>query len=86
MRNSITIVLVAATLLLLIGCSKVNQENYHKLKVGMKYAEVVALLGKADNCNEALGSKSCIWGDENKNITVNFIGDTCIIFSNTGLQ
>jgi hypothetical protein len=78
--------LIAAILLLLTGCSKINQENYNKLEIGMKYSEVVTILGKATNCNEALGTKSCIWGNESKNITVNFIGDTCAIFSNTGLQ
>ena len=86
MRTSIKIIFITATLLLLIGCSKINQENYNKLQIGMKYPEVIAILGKATNCTESLGTKSCIWGNENKNITVNFIGDTCAIFSNTNLQ
>ena len=86
MRTSIKIIFITATLLLLIGCSKVNQENYNKLQVGMKYSEVTAILGKATNCQESMGAKSCVWGKEDKKISVTFIGGSCAIFSNTGLQ
>lgn len=50
------LLIVLATLL--IGCSKLNKENYDKLKVGMGYEEVVAILGKPDkdwNAKNVLG-------------------------------
>lgn len=39
--------LVLACALLLARCSKLSQENYVKLKVGMPYDEVLGLLGES---------------------------------------
>ena len=80
------LVLLMTTLLFTAGCSKVTTENYNKLKMGMEYNDVTALLGSPDNCTESMGTKSCIWGDETKNIKINFVGDKTIIFSGTGLK
>ena len=33
----------------LMGCDRVNQENFNKLEMGMKYNDVVTLLGKLAN-------------------------------------
>jgi len=73
-------------LLFFAGCSKITKENYDKLKVGMEYSEVAALLGDPDSCTQALAAKSCIWGDEAKNIKVNFLADKTVIFSSTGIK
>jgi len=73
-------------LLFTAGCSKVTKENYDKLKIGMKYGEVSAILGAPDSCTQALGAKSCLWGDEAKNIKVNFLADKTVIFSSTGIK
>lgn len=86
MRISVKILLIAAAILLLAGCSKLNKENYGKLKMGMEYNEVTGILGSPDNCTESMGTKSCIWGDEAKHIKVKFVGDKTALFSNTGLQ
>ena len=67
------------------GCSKVNSDNYDKIKAGMPYDEVTALLGKADACNGIMGIKSCKWGDDDRYITVNFADDKAIVFSSKGL-
>ncbi len=75
-----------ATLLFAAGCSKVTKENYEKLKVGMEYSKVTALLGNPDNCEESMGVKSCTWGDETKNIKVNFLADKTMVFSSTGIK
>ena len=32
----------------LFGCSKLNRENYDKIKVGMDYQEVVSIIGEPD--------------------------------------
>ena len=76
---------MVVSLALTIGCSKVTTENYDQIKMGMPYAEVIAILGKADECNGALGIKNCTWGDEDRHILVNFVGEKVILFSARGL-
>lgn len=83
-RIFLTILLTG--LLLATGCSKLTMENYDRLRMGMEYNEVVSLLGKPDNCSETLGTRSCVWGDENRNITVIFLGGQATFFSHTGLR
>ena len=75
-RRLPAIVLLA---LLAAGCSKLTQENYAKLKTGMDYDEVTTILGKPDDCSETLGVKKCIWGDEQKHITINFVADKMML-------
>ena len=88
MENKMKLFILAllTALVLTAGCSKITQGNYNKLKMGMEYSEVTALLGSPDNCTESMGTKSCIWGNDAKNIKVNFVGDKTIIFSGTGLK
>ena len=80
--------LVTVTILLsiiLFGCSKLNQENYDKIKIGMDYQEVITIVGKPDKCDAALGAKNCIWGSKEKNITIKFIEDKVVLPTMTGL-
>ncbi|HEY6837898.1 MAG TPA: DUF3862 domain-containing protein [Geobacteraceae bacterium] len=77
---------LVALVILLGGCSKLTKKNYDKLKMGMAYDEVVAILGKPDNCSGALVAKNCVWGDEHKNITVNFIGDRVILYLSKNIE
>lgn len=86
MRRLITL-LAAALMISLIftGCSKVNRENYDKIKVGMAYFQVIELIGEPDKCDAALGMKNCVWGNETKNITINFIADKVVLPSMKGL-
>lgn len=74
-----------ALLFFAAGCSKVTKENYNKLETGMEYNEVTALLGNPNSCTESLGFKTCMWGNETKNIKVNFLGDQAVVFSSSGL-
>jgi hypothetical protein len=69
----------------LVGCSKLNRENYDKIKVGMEYREVVSIIGKPDKCDDTIGVKNCIWGNENKNITINFVAGRVVVPSMKGL-
>jgi hypothetical protein len=88
MRRSITkivSVFLLIALLLVVACSKLTPENYNKLKMSMPYDDVVAMLGKADKCDGAMGIKDCIWGGEEKNINVKFLNDKVIFFSGKGL-
>ena len=67
--------------LLLAACGNLSVENYDKLKVGMAYEEVKKILGPPAKCSDVLGVKHCRWGDEQRHIDVNFIGDQVLIFS-----
>lgn len=71
--------------LMTVGCSKLTQENYEKLKAGLDYDEVVTILGKADECSGAIGIKNCRWGNDKKFIQVKFAGNKVVIFSGQGL-
>ena len=79
-------IILLALIAMLLGCSKLTVDNYAKIKTGLAYSEVVALLGKPDSCSEALFVKSCIWGNEQKNITVNFIGDKVMLSASKNLN
>lgn len=69
-------ILAAAILALTFtACSKVTHENYQKVKAGMSYDEVKDILGSPDKCSDAMGMKSCVWGDEKRHITIGFLGD-----------
>ena len=72
--------------LLLTGCSKLNRENYDKLKMGITYAEASAILGKAERCDDALGTTSCVWGGDGKNIKIRFSADKATFFSSEGIN
>ena len=74
----LVVVLLALTL---TACSKLTLENYGKLKVGMAFEEVKTLLGDPGQCSEALAIKGCQWGDDTKNIKVNFVADKAVLFS-----
>jgi len=84
--KKLSILVLLFSLLLATGCGTLTRENYNKLKVGMDYSEVVSILGNPDNCSEVLGAKSCIWGKEEKNITVAFLADKTMIFTSTGIK
>ena len=63
------------------GCSKVTPENYAKLKPGLTYAEVKAILGEPGRCDDLMGFKSCRWNDDSRSITVRFAGDQVVLYS-----
>ncbi len=69
----------------LVACSRITPENYDKIKLGMDYQQVVEILGEADRCDAALGAKSCIWGNDRKNIKIQFIAEKVVIPTMKGL-
>jgi len=72
---------------LLSGCgSQVSLDNYSKLKVGQSYNEVKQIIGEPAQCNEMLGVRSCVWGDEKRGISVNFVADKVLLLSATNLN
>ena len=81
----ITLLFLVIIVLISVGCSKLNKENYEKLKMGMAYSEVISILGKADKCDSTIGVKSCTWDSEAKQIKVKFIAEKVVFFSEEGL-
>jgi hypothetical protein len=75
------IAFVAAAGILAVACSKINAENYAKIKVGMAYADVTAAIGNPANCSDTAGFKVCKWGDEKSGITVRFAADKVVLHS-----
>ena len=79
------IALISFALFGLLACSKVNQQNYDKLKIGMGYDEVIAMLGEPDQCEALLAFKSCTWGKDPKTITIRLAAEKVILFESQGL-
>ncbi|MGE6106547.1 DUF3862 domain-containing protein [Aeromonas sobria] len=80
------ILIGALMALVLTGCSKVNRDNYDKLKMGISYNQASTILGKADSCDDVLGTTSCVWGDAQHNIKIRFIADKATFFSSEGIK
>jgi len=64
-----------------VACGKINAENYAKLKAGMSYAEVTAILGSPASCDDTAGFKACRWGDAKSGISVRFVADKVVLHS-----
>jgi len=86
MKPRLLWVAVAGGALMLAACSRVTADNYAKIKLGMSFDEVKAVLGGPDRCSDVLGAKSCIWGDDTRYIRVNFIGEKVVIFTAENLR
>ncbi len=71
--------------MIFLGCSKLNQENYEKIQMGMEYEQVVDIIGDPDKCDAVLGTKKCVWGNDEKHINIIFIGDKVVLPSMKGL-
>ena len=74
------------SVLAIVGCEKVNKENYDKIKIGMSYEEVLGILGKPDTCQDpVLKTKTCLWGSSDKQIKIKFVVDTVAWRSSKGI-
>jgi len=73
-------------LLVMLGCSKITLENYNKISVGMSYDEVTQLIGSPDTCDDVMGVRNCLWGDEKRSINISFVGSKVLLFSSSNLQ
>lgn len=74
-QNPLRHVAWLAAALLLAACSKLTTENYSKLKAGMAYDEVRALLGEPARCDDALGLRDCRWGNDERWIRIGFVAE-----------
>lgn len=79
------LIIIAWIMLTFAACSKVTQDNYRKLQVGMEYSEVTKILGEPSRCDSVLSAKSCDWGKKDRMITIRFVADTVVFFSSKGM-
>jgi hypothetical protein len=77
-RSVFTLIL---SLLLISGCSKLNNQNYSKINIGMSFKEVSALIGDPNSCDDSIGIKTCKWGSGKTSVTVNFADDAVALHS-----
>ena len=71
----------------LVACSsKVSLENYGKLRTGQSYEDVTKILGDPARCDEVLGIRTCVWGDEQRGISVNFVAGKVMLLSARSLK
>lgn len=66
--------------------SQLSLENYNKLKVGQSYEEVKQVIGDPARCDEMLGVRTCVWGDEQRGISVNFVAGQVLLLSARNLK
>lgn len=77
----------AAPLLMLAACSdRLSLDNYNKLQVGQSYDEVKQIIGDPARCDEAIGVRNCVWGDEQHGISVSFVGGKVLLLSANKLK
>lgn len=77
--------LIMALVFCTTGCTKVTQENYEKLGLGMDYSEVTAILGTATECDDSSFIKNCSWVSKEKSIKLTFVMDKLIYRCSNGL-
>lgn len=86
-RIAIVLLVVLGILgLLTSGCSKITNENFAKIETGMSYDEVVAILGPPNQVDDVIGTRSAVWGQEPKTISIKFVADKVIFRSAKGLD
>ena len=61
-------------------------ENYGKLRTGQSYEDVTKILGDPARCDEVLGIRTCVWGDEQRGISVNFVAGQVMLLSAKNLK
>lgn len=81
-----TYLLLAAFTLFLGGCTSLTKANYDKIQGGMTYNEVVAIIGKPDQCTEVLALSNCGWTSGDASVNVSFIGGKVTLTTATGLR
>jgi len=78
--------LAMSLMLVMLGCSKVTLENYNHITVGMPYDDVIQLIGAPEKCDDVMGVRNCLWGDENGAINVSFVAGQVLLFSSSNLK
>jgi hypothetical protein len=77
--------LLACVMLAACG-SQLSLDNYNKLKSGQTYDEVKKIIGEPARCDEMLGIRSCVWGDEQRGISINFVAGQAVLLAAKNLK
>ncbi len=85
MKQIMNLIVLLILCMIFLGCSKLTRENYGKIEMGMEYEQVVDIIGNPDECDAALGTKKCVWGNDEKNISISFIGEKVVLPSMKGM-
>lgn len=90
-QRTARILAIVAALAMVAACSvappsKVTKENYDKLKFGMKYEDVAAVLGETPHQSKRWGLKEFTWADGERHIHVKFAAGRAVYFSSKGLE
>lgn len=76
---------LSASLLAACG-SQLSMDNYNKLKVGQSYEDVKKIIGEPTRCDETIGVRTCVWGDEQKGISIGFAVGQVMLLSAKNLK
>lgn len=72
----------------LLACSKISQENFNKVQVGMTYDEVTSILGKPTDSQSLtilkMAATSATWRDSGKTISIQFLDNKVKVKSYIG--
>jgi len=71
--------------LAIFACSRISNENYRKIEMGMEFSQVTQILGEPEQCDAVLNAKTCTWGNRNKSIDIQFVEEKVVFFSSKGL-
>ena len=91
--RNLTLAAIMIAVFFFTGCSKVNRENYDKIKTGMTLSEVESVLGKGTETSggsasigDLTGSAKVItWNRDGTSITVTLVNDKVMTKSEEGL-
>lgn len=74
------------SLVSLTACSKLTQENYGKLKMGMERPQVESLLGKPKECQSIMTAMNCTWEEGGSSVYVQYFDDKVMTFGGNKLK
>ncbi len=87
MRNLRTACLAFCAISLLTGCEdQLTMDNYQQLEVGMDYAQTEQIFGRPTECEDTMGLRKCVWGDEDRHVTISYIAEKVAFFTSDGIQ
>ncbi|WJG07664.1 DUF3862 domain-containing protein [Aliiglaciecola sp. LCG003] len=87
LKITLKCIAIVGLLMTVQACSKLTKSNYDKIEMGMIRSDVEMVLGKPEQCEQVVGTFSCVWGDQDGTyIKINFIADRAAVFKHKGLK
>lgn len=79
--------LLIVPILMLVGCtdSKVTRSQYNNVDMGMRYSEVVHILGTPTWCDNFDRPNECRWGTDERHVHVTFVARRVVDKQSRGL-